>query len=538
MYKFALIIPLIFLANVAAGDLHIDLMSCKAKTAQSECDEAEAYLLSGNFSSHELNNINFFTTYSFPEKYMFEDGVVIEPRKLAEQALNFIVNSTMNYTAPGGIERIKRVKGSTTLFWFDASDYGHTESDMANISKIQPYFLSPLVTSRINSRMFRADWFIVNAMDATKQTDRKIKDIAYFTLLYGLNYAPKDATEFRKLWNVNTKFARSGTIIDQGDSGVSRHTRGLRRLGIEGGYYWDTKDIKSHEIDTDTVKRRDFLEDAFLRYADAMEYIVSHPTTHLQVYHLTLGNNDKFKTITEADTAVVIHKGDKNDPRVRTAIACLNCHAGGIIPYTSAVRDLFKTGAEIITDNKDFYRRLKSFYTTYSGEEVEADNKLFAAAVKKATDADPFEVSRNIGLLYRWYWEEKVGLTQASLELGCSEDSIKVALNDSTTARLVLLQKGKGMPREIWDSTLDGGYIQTSLLLKTDITAIKDYVYLTYEQGLSEARRTGKKLMVGKSITKRVAYVEYLKCVSKGYIFCMAKSTANIPDGVHEISTD
>lgn len=441
-------------------------------TPDSELAHAEAFLYSGYFKADVINYVRFFTTYAVPEKYRFRKQEV-PLREYCENALPFVLNSVSSVDAEGFIERPKRVPASDTLWWVDIRDFGWHEEDVDAVFRLQPYLLTPVVAGKNPNILFRADWFIVNATDVTKQEDRglKARDFPYYVLQYHLGHEPKTKDDFFKAWQIDEEKAEkfrleTGTVVDKGDSGVSQHTRQLRRLRTVLGYAWYTKDVKSHDVDPDKVQSRDYVEDLFARQADAGEYISSN-RRGLQTYLLSAGNNQNFAVVSFGDPTIVIDRQDLADTRVRTGKSCIVCHALGVIPYTSVIADLFKLGGDVLAQYDDVKRELKAFYRRYkNGEEVEQDNALFEQAVKECNGLDPLENMKQYLAVYEWYWNEKVTPTQAALELGVAADALKAGLKRATTGRLVLLYHDKPMPRDIWDSVNLGGYIQAALLLK------------------------------------------------------------------------
>lgn len=437
-------------------------------TPQSEMEAAEKHLY-GSIPVVDVNYIRYFTTHAIPEKIKGRDGEVAL-RRQAELVLPFALNSCASVRSEGYIEQPKRVPGSTTLWYIDIRDFGWKTSDLDVIFKIQPYFLAPVVDSRNNVILFRADWFIANAMDATRQDDRGIKDIVYYILQYGKGNEPKNADDFRRAWFVDIKTIReqkleTGTVVDQGDSGVSQHTRQLRRGRTVTGYYWETRDVKTHDLDLEKLKSRDYIEDIFANQVDAGEYIASHKNG-LQVYLLTAGTNQKFAEARFADSTIVVDRQDSHDPRVRTPKSCVVCHMHGIIPYSNAIRDLFRLGGYLKFKDKALARAVKAFYLKNDGSEVEDDNRLFERSVKQCNGLTPEANTRAFLDVYEWYCRQKVSPEQAAYEFGVSVDTLKKSISKATSGRLVYLYHGKGMPRDVWDSVHSGGYIQVGLLLR------------------------------------------------------------------------
>ncbi len=437
--------------------------------ADSELAAALAHKYGGAVKAEDLDYVYYFTTYSIPQRWKVK-GVEVPLRREAEWALSFVVNSCASFRAEGYVEKPKRVPGSKTLWYVNVRDYGWVREDLDAVFAIQPYFLAPLTSGKENAVIFRADWFIANAMDVTKQDDRGIKDVVYYILQYGKGNEPKNADDFRKAWLVDVKTIReqrleTGTIVDAGESGVSQHTRQLRRGRTVAGYYWESRDVKTHDLDLDKVKSRDFIEDLFANQFDAGEYIASKKSG-LQTYLLTAGVNDKFKEVKFGDPTVVIDRQDTHDPRVRTGKGCVVCHSMGIIPYTNAVRDLFRSGVDLRSKSYDLYRELKAFYLRNDGSEVEDDNRLFERAVKQCNGLEPAENAKVFLHVYEWYVYEKVTLQQAAYEWGVSVADYKKAIRPTTTGRLSQLYYGRPMPREVWDSVNAGGYVQSGFLIK------------------------------------------------------------------------
>jgi hypothetical protein len=465
--RWALLAPFLFISQAAA--LPLGASRPPLITPDGEEAAAEAFLAKGVIKAERLNYVRFFTTYALPEEWEWK-GVKVNLRRQAELSLPYALNSLAGINAYGFIEKPKRVPGSDTLWYIDIGDFGWNLEDIDAVFKLQPYFLSPLVDGKNPNILFRADWFIVYGTDVTKVDDRGIKVIPYYVLQYGLGKEPKDKDDFERAWRVDLKQSErdkteTGTIVDAGDSVVSRHTRRLHRVRTNFGYYWYTRDVKSHDIDPDKILSRDYLEDLFANQADAGEYISSN-TRGLQTYLLTAGNNQKFKRVEFGDPTIVVDKVDPSDHRVRTGKSCMVCHHFGIIPYTNAFRELLTTGGKVFA-KKEIELELKAFYLKHKrGEEVRADNDLFAAAIEECNGLTPEENLKAYLSVYEWYWNEKVGPAQAARECGQSEADLVATVSPATTGRLVLLAKGKGMPREIWDSVNVGGYVQAMLLQK------------------------------------------------------------------------
>jgi hypothetical protein len=446
-------------APVLVASPDSELAACQAfldKRAQAGDDRVNYYL--------------FFTNYAIPLKWTWKNEEV-ELRRQAELALPYVLNSLAGVHADTFIVKPKRLPGSDTIWYVDIEDFGWSKEDVNAVARLSPYFLNPVVDATNTTILLRSDWFLVYATDNTKLNDRGIKTIPYYVLQYGLGKEPANKDDFLKTWEIDEKRAQArniltGTIVDAGDSGVSSHTRQLGRARTDLGYYWFTKDVKSHDLDPDAVQSRDYLEELKASRVDAGEYIATNKR-RLQTYFLTAGTAGNFKRVEDGDTGIVVDRQDAHDVRVRTAKSCIVCHSFGIIPYTNAFRELLAKGGKLYAKDKVRERELRSFYLTYkNGEEVKQDNDLFAAAVADCNGLSPEDNLKAYLSVYEWYWTQKVGLEQAAAEFGVMPAELKVGIQGATTARLVQLHQGRGVPREIWDSPNYGGYVQVGLFLK------------------------------------------------------------------------
>lgn len=408
-----------------------------------------------------LPYLMFFTTYDVPEKLL----------KDTEVSLQFALNHLQSVKSYGNIEKAHRVTDHPSLWWIDIRDFGWDIEQREAASKLEPFFADPVVDhkvynyarARAGNMMFRADWFIYNALDVTKQDDREEKNILYYLLIYGIDKAPKDAKEFQDFWKVDIKTIRvenveKGAIVDHGDSGVSKHARQIRRGRTIFGYYWETRDIKAYE------QRRDFLEDLFANNWDASEYIAS-TKNGFQVYMLSNGIKQGLKRVETADPGIVEDRSDPVEHRLRTSKSCISCHAIGINPASNEVRDLIQAGGDLRTYDFKLKQALKSFYLGNINSLVEQDNKIFEEAVKEATGQDPLKATQSYLNVYDWY-REKVTPEQAAKEVGLTLKEYRDKIRPTATGRLTQLHRGKPIPREVWDSLEVGGYIQSQLLIK------------------------------------------------------------------------
>lgn len=469
LYVIKLLIPLLTVFLLFVGHVKAENQSASTELRSALLFMKEG-VEQGKYNIADLQYFYFFTAYTLPENI----------RNEAWRPLSFVLNSQASIHSEGEIYRPLRV--SETLYMIDVRDFGWSISDYGEIYKSDPYFASPLVDLNCvkgyepyaPGRVTRIDWFIVYSTDTTKQADRNEKDFLYYILLYGKGNEPKTEEDFRRFWAVDLASIRKhkverGLIVDEGNSGVSRHTRQLRRGRTIFGYYWETRDVKDYEAQKEEkitnsklqFDEKDFMEDIFANKFDAKELISSHKNG-LQVYMLA---NDKGNRIEFADNTIVIDKSDEEDVRVRTAKGCIVCHAVGINPATNDIAELFKAGGEIHARNQKLYREIKSFYLKKTDSLIEEDNKQFERAVFECNGLTPVENVKAYLEIYEWYLN-KVTLEQAALECGLPIDEYKSEIQYGTTSRLVQLFYKKTIPRRVWDSLNAGAYTQSMLLIK------------------------------------------------------------------------
>lgn len=488
--------------------------------------------------------IKFFTTYAVPDRL----------RKDCENSLAFVLNSVQSVNSKGYIVRPKRVPGSDTLWYADITPFGWSIEQFELLSKLQPFFAEPLIDHRIynygrlisGNLLFRADWFVVYVTDVQKQLDKDEKNLPYYFLQYGIGKEPKNLQDFQKAWRVDIKTIRTesierGAIINKGDSGVSRHTRQVRRARTIYGAYSETRDVKSHDLSNgDINKPRDFVEDIFAEHFDAGEAIANNKVG-LQTYLLFLGNlnkdkKDNFKRVDPGDTTIVVDNSDKEDPRVRTAKSCIVCHPLGLNPTTNMVKDLFQKKGDILARYDDIKEAIISFYLQDLDHLMEEDNRTYERAVRECNGLEPIENAKAYTRIYDWY-DKSLDIEQAARECGVTAKEYKEELKAATTGRLVFLYKGRAVPRDIWDSSNSGAYIQSLLLLKRiriEVTQTVQEVKLPFQAQVTtewtEVYDSDDKLMVylAKGIVVKVTalpykdwfFVEYTgeKGTYKGYV--------------------
>jgi hypothetical protein len=454
----------------------------------------ELGLRQGKFTSQDAKYFKFFTTYACPPAIQVD----------CSYALPFVLNSAARFDYDGVIRRPKKVTG--TLYMADIRDWGWDLETWELIYQQQPYFLQPLADDLYYNRlrllcgnaMFRADWFVYNCSDSTAQLDRGEDNILYYLLLYGKGKEPKSSRDFQKIWGVDAKRIQKfklgkAAVVNQGESGVSRHTRFILHARTEYGDYWETRDVRSHE------NGKDFVEDWQAVKYEAAEYITNH-RNGLQVYLLSQGNVDQkgkqlgnaFERIDRAAPEIVVNRTDVHDPSVRTPHGCFACHAG-INPVSNFFPKFFAKGGKVNFKDKNLYEEFQALYRRKPGIDFEIgqSNERYEIAIKECNGLTPVENIAAFLAVYEYY-RESVDFEQAAREVGLPEMVIQERIKASAGGRISSLYYRMPVPRDAWDSVKAGAYAQVVLLIKRidpqDLPALKQQVIVTSNEAYLQAR--------------------------------------------------
>jgi len=463
-----------------------------------ELDATVQYL--ANVQEQERQYIKFFTSYAFPE----------EMRENAALALSFWVHSLTGPTLDGSgnrgyfepiaqavhvagdkpdkpdkLERkfvgFKQVPGSKTLWWIDIRDYNWTNEAFEKVSVTEPYIRKPWVTpsydvlrEQSGNALVRLDWFLMHTADTTRQADRNLTPL-YYELMYARVGVPKTADQYRKLWNIDVATAEThllarGSIVDKGQSIVSRHARELTGLRIGHGYHWESSDYKNMDNQNDVLENLSIERNAkgipvhkgIARKGDAHEYITSN-YLGLQTYFLSDGAG---KRIEFADPTIVVDTRDRiGDVRVRTARSCIHCHGLGINPSKNELRAVIGDGVDLITTYADYKQAARAYYLTTTEQTEQDDAILYSRAVLQANGLDSLENSEMFADILNWY-DRDVTLEQAAVECGVTVAEFRTKVSQSAQGRLARLAKtGHPIPREVWENPKAGSFAQAMLLI-------------------------------------------------------------------------
>ena len=478
----------------------------KLKTPTSEVEDAILFLQDdkNGYSSVDVDNIRFFTTYALPQ----------DLRDKAILSLSFVLHSLMGIsdkeeTQAGGyhplaivsgkdkkIEYLRRVPSSTTLFWIDLRDFGFTSKAWEIVSSYDGYFVEPIVEHRTNgllrllagNAVVRADWFIVHASDTQQQEDKKLKPSIYETLVYANTKVPTTIDEFRKTFTLDlngkgVKGGNQGAAVVTDSDVVARHNRILFQYRTELGWYYQSYDVQN------MVGLRDYIE-SFPRWKgkppttfDGGEAFATN-NVYMQIYALY---NGQEKLVNAGDTVLVRHMNDVlGDVRVRVPHSCFDCHAAGPIPSENTIEEYLRESMRLYVPDRTDKERIKRTYLSGRFEDSIKENQdVFAKSLLKINGLSPEENAKNYLEIVTWY-NKDLDVKQVAYECGVTQqifvDKMKVGLNNNgrVPGRIALMLKNnKNVPRQTWESQgADGipGVFQQSMIIIHGLTKITEEV--------------------------------------------------------------
>jgi hypothetical protein len=406
---------------------------------------------------HSLH-YRYFTAYNLPKNLQDDAG----------KALSFVVHTLSSQVA------VKQpAKITDTLWRVDIRDYGWTTQAIENVSKVHPYFASDFLPTKeyqdkygymlqaSGNSLFRLDWFVVVTTDTTRQLDIGQKILPYYELLYGKDKIPETIDDFRKFWDVSIDFTKpdpllKASVINEGDSRVSNHTRMAARKRTPTGYLWETWD----HPDNDYVERLEMQSSA----RKAGEAIVSN-FVGMQAYFLFNGENGK--RVDFADNTFV---RDREHPtgrgnRVITPVSCMICHDTGINAVTNEVREILKKNVGLYAaKDYDYSLYLENFYLNNLDKLIKDDQRDFTDALLLVNGLTPEE---NLTLYKKFivFYDNAITLEQAAIETGVAVEVFKEKLEKSTSGRLAGLTEGRKIPRSIWDRIGPQGKFGQAMIL-------------------------------------------------------------------------
>jgi hypothetical protein len=408
-----------------------------------------------------------------------------------QQTLSFVLPQL---SREPDVEFAKEVPGSDGLLWaLDLRDWGWNNEAWRNVALREPYFREPwisqgtaetlrrLIYTSQDRKTFhveaivRADWFFRE----TAETDRST---SYYDLLYarerfgdreyyhgdaqykaqwyykGANQGgfvdanfPKNKADFEKAFGADETIkliqklrlsVKNGALVEDGISIVARQNRILVRVPIPTGAYWFTLDVLQ------TAGKKDFTETApFLdqQEFDAGEAIINLPNGG-QAYLLF---NGEGKRIEFADNKAAIDTSDPHDRRVRTPGSCVVCHGVGINKPENLMEQFLKDGLDIRFKEARKAREVRAFFLNWD-KKLKGDQELYGDYVKR-TAGRKGEENAALYKSMRDHYDAPVDFRQACLETGLTEEQFRYLGQKSPHARLLMLVRGRTIPRSSWE---------------------------------------------------------------------------------------
>jgi len=447
--------------------------------------------------------IRFFSTYAIPpdlrDKTALTLSFVCHSLTGLSTDPNYVAGSYYPIATQSDDNKVihhRLVPDSNTLYWIDLREYNWTPQSWEAVSKLDPYFVEPVVQHDRNSLLrllagnaiLRADWFIYHGTDITAQSDRDIETKIYYELLYSSNTIPKNVEEFRQVWGLDLERARKynneyGTVVLRSKT-VARHNRILMGYRTEVGWLYETYDVKNEAGRKDYLETLPSLQGSPPQVSDAGEIFASNQL-HLQVYALRGGDGN---LVDFADPTIARHMSDyQDDARVRTAYSCMDCHAAGPIIAENTLQD-YKD--YLNPQFPDYISKLKServFLGNKFNDSVSDNQKLFERAMKKVNGLTPEKNLENYIEIVDWYRSD-LDLIQIAIECGIDEfeliekiqNSHEVFGVDKVPGRLKLAIHPTNpmfLPRDIWDDSSTAGVpglFQQAMIIVYGLTEIVD----------------------------------------------------------------
>lgn len=553
MKRFALILltSFVFASWVSAQDAPATDTKTAVKALRTPDLEVEdAIIFLQGLPENDRNFVKFFTTYPLPED-LRQDSVLVA---------TFLMHSMMGVKGDsiGGIYPLARIENeefipvqqvSDTLWWFDTRQFNWSIESWEKLASVDGYFVEPVISHEKYSAMrlmsgnavIRIDWFITHAIDLAKQKDYNSDVRIYREMIYG-DTPPKNVKEFEAAWSIDTEKAREignvyAALVTKSRE-VARHNRLLFGYRTELGWYYRSYDVNHMQ------GKRDYAESLLDQKGnppeifDGGEIFATNPL-YLQVYELY---NAKEELAEFGDPTLVRHLGDiTNDPRVRTAYSCMDCHAAGPIPSENTINEFIESrlGAYIY-DYNDKLRITRTYLSERFEDSIGENQALFAKSLLKINGLTPDENAAALNRLTAWYAKD-VNLGQAAFECGLTVDTFVKKVSeeskvypDRVPIRLALCIANKeNIPRDIWESpSVDGipGLFQQSMVRIHGLTAVTQET-IVYQQYVIE---TEARMMSGEKEVCKIpvgASVKQIGEIKDGWIYCEYSDSGKIHKG-------
>ena len=489
----------------------------KLKTPDSEVQDAIKFLVGNDPNGNPYVNkidqqfIELFSTYAIPDEKAKQDAVLacsyilhslVGPSKNFEEnnagGFNPLAKMVLNEeTKKLEFVALQRVPFSNTLWWIDIRDFNFTRQAFETAAGLDGYFTVPGVQEPNNGALrliagnciLRMDSFMLAVTDTTRQRDISNKFDLYNTFLFAQVTPPKNISEWKKLFAIDTDKAREigneyGAIVTVSKA-VALHNRFLFGYNTENSYLYETYDVKNQQ------GLRDYFEGFFLNkrpgtppaVSDAGEVIGTNQLG-LQVYAL---RNEKGELINFADPSVARNLSDAHgDVRVRVAHGCIDCHSSGIIPAENTSKSFVKENGDILLPNRIDRNRVKRVLLDGRFEDSVTFNRmLYARAIEKTNGLSPEDTGKAYMNTVENYLKS-VDLKRAAFECGVSQELFKEKVSaQAFGGRLkLLINNNIPIPVDVWESRgadgIPGGFQQAMMAIH-GVTKVVDTVEVLNE---------------------------------------------------------
>lgn len=335
----------------------------------------------------------------------------------------------------------QRYEGST--YYPEVSPY-HNEAAHKELLDIT-YSYAPFL---------RADWFVVTTCRQIDLNDRD-NGVGYYDFL-----AIKNRADYEKLVGLQAKETierRRDVRAALNRSGVSQHNRQVEILKGFHGWVYKTLDSKSNVDGFDKEKKK-------FRLQNAIEHLKRGEFDHDAEEHYGFLPNGLFvyllcdaegKLQPSAPDFIGIDKSplnDTTDTRIHVCIACIRCHIDGIRPIDCwarrTVRSPLGFGAKKYQDLADLTRQYGGDLEEEDGI-IKTDRRFFARNVKAITGWTIQDNAAAFARYYSAYTMTPRGLEQAAQEIGVSQKTVLVALQEFQTAVQEGREKRKPLPQTV-----------------------------------------------------------------------------------------
>jgi hypothetical protein len=376
--------------------------------------------------------------------------------------------------------KMKAVPGTNnTLFAIDLRDFGWSPAAFSAVANREPYFREPFVNTGTAESLreiahlkqqkpdkkfldtphieliVRADWFFRETMESDRSP-------SYYDLLYSRQRFPEKGhfvdfpqneaaverllgiDKVRKFIDDSKIDVRHGAVVEGAEKGVSlvaRQNRLIERLvGFIGSYY-KTYDVK------ETTGNRDFAETLHKDFEfDAGEILFDLPAGGMG----TLLVDSKGTILETADNRFATDQSDlRYDSRVRTATSCFICHESKYIMPENLVEDLGKSGIDIKFKKKKDAIDARAFFLGWT-KKLKNEQDLAQEFIAKTSGFKPGENAR-IFKQWRDQYDGPVNFETVLQETGIPEATLKIICSKSPKARVLMLLRGKSIPRKTFE---------------------------------------------------------------------------------------